>query len=146
MIVGETTYSAAGGAGGKNSISNNGDGGAYGGGQPGTSLAISGNGEDGPYLFNDSTLKKVGSGGGGAYIGYSSDDESFNHRYGNAGADGGTRGLSYDLRATSSYISTDDATVGGGSGAIVIATSSSYSISRWAGAGGDGFVAFRKAV
>lgn len=146
LTVGETTYSATGGAGGGNSTSNNGDGGAYGGGKPATSLTVTGGGEDGPNLFNDGTLEKVGSGGGGAYIRYSSDDESFDNRSGKAGENGGTNGKSYDVRATSSYISTDDATMGGGSGAIVIPTSSSYSLSRWAGAGGPGFVAFRKAV
>ena len=146
LTVGGTTYSATGGAGGGNSTSNNEDGGAYGGGKPATSLTVTGDGEDGPNLFNDSTLEKVGSGGGGAYIRYSSNDESYNFRTGDPGESGGTRSKAYDLRATSAnttYISTDDATMGGGSGALVIAC---YPTKRWTGSGGPGFVAFRKAV
>lgn len=148
LTVGETTYSAKGGAGGGNSTSNNEDGGAYGGGKPATSLAVTGDGEDGPNLFNDSTLEKIGSGGGGAYIRYSSDNEDFVNQHGSPGESGGTGGISYDIRATDVewQISTEDATVGGGTGAIVLCTSTSYAIKRWSGKGGDGFVAFRKAV
>lgn len=121
-----TTLTALGGAGGSYNnyslqLGKNTDGGAYGGG-------AAENGEDGRYLFDDSTLPRFGGGGGGGYV----------NRYelpgvGQAGAGGGT--------AATINGNSNDATTAGGSGAAITIRTTSYS-----GKGGDGFVAFRKAV
>lgn len=140
VYVGDESYSASGGRGGQSSSSSNTYGGAAGG-------SPTSNGVDGPYLFKDSSLDKVGGGGGGASISYNgSGYEHYSNFSGDGGEGGGTDALAYDINTTN-YTTTDDATTGGGSGAFVIPTDSRmYGTAMGSGKGGDGFVAFRKAV
>lgn len=141
LVVGSDTYTAQGGAGGSAESGINADGGAAGG--AGTGYGASRNGSAGPNLFSDSSMDAVGGGGGGANIAFDG-ESSFVFERGNGGAGGGTNAVTYDYVANSDiYQCSADASDGGGSGALVLCSNLS---SNWTGKGGDGFVAFRKAV
>lgn len=149
LQIGDQTFSAPGGSGGKSSAYENTSGGANGGGGANRYEVDSGqkvrDGGDGRNLFDDSGLERKGGGGGGAYLNYDgSSSHDHDAYYGGGGLGGGTDGVSSGWSRNEDTKS-DDATNAGGSGACISATSSS-SGNVCTGKGGPGFVAFRKAV
>lgn len=143
LQIGDQTFSAPGGSGGKSSSSQNTSGGAYGG--AGSIPYDACDGENGKYLFNDSSLERKGGGGGGAYLKYDgSPSHDHDEYYGDGGFSGGTDGYS-NGSSRNEDAKSDDANNAGGSGACICKTSSG-SGNVVTGRGGPGFVAFRKAV
>lgn len=137
------TYSAAGGRGGQTGITaQNTSGGSVGGAGEMTNYTGNTNaGGAGLPLFGDDSQSQYGGGGGGGYARGSSNCYS-----GNAGLPHGTRGSGLDSMGSDGR-STQDATYSGGSGGFAgFGQSTSWGDKFHSGKGGDGFVAFRKAV
>ena len=145
VYIGDSVYSAKGGAGGEFSTSQNTDGGAPGGwGYTGGIGDDEINGGNGPYLFNDSSLPRKGAGGGGAYLRWRSSSDSVEYD-GSGGQGGGTDGVSnyYGGGNISSRVA-ENATDASGGGACAVYNDRSAECGS--GSGGPGLVAFRKAV
>lgn len=145
VMIDSDKFTAKGGAGGTNTKDvKNTDGGAAGGAGSWTYSNRS-NGEDGRYLFDDTSLARKGAGGGGAYLGYKQASGGGDQkRVGTGGSVGGTSAYcagSY----SSTDVFTDDATDASGSGANIRPKRSGGG-NVGSGKGGPGFVAFRKAV
>lgn len=148
LRVDDAAYQASGGAGGTSivgttykKLSRNTDGGAAGGNNAGPGYAAEAKGEDGRYLFDDSTQARKGSGGGGANV----DNEG--HIFsGSAGEGGGTSGQSDDSGSYYDDYTGSNASNASGSGAVCASRSAGAQANVISGKGGPGFVAFRKAV
>ena len=126
IIIGEQSITAAGGNGGT--------------GKNTADYINSLNGADGSYLFNDSSLTRKGGDGGGATGEYGGNDESRSNGY--AGSGGATDGRALGTAGGSS----NDATDSGGSGGAIYNIQKYQTGNAASGKGGNGFVAFRKAV
>lgn len=147
VFVGEDSFSANGGAGGSTTDNINSAGGAYGG-APQSAWYGKDDAEDGPNLFGDTSLARKGGGGGGAYANHGDDDEGDPSTdypeggYGQGGEGGGTNG---GCHSGGTATTQDDASTSGGSGGCAVIGRTNGNVFK-SGKGGDGFVAFRKAV